>query len=112
MTAEKNGMKMQLADFVEAHPHGWGHADWEGLLGGLRTLGFDVGDTEAIGLELERERVRNRLNHVSGMGPKRLEALTARFPRIWDLQRASVEDLAAIPSIPRSLAEKLREALS
>ncbi len=111
MRAKGNGMRIELSDFVQAHPHGWGHEDWQRLLDGLRRRGFNVDDTESIGLALEKERVRRLLDGVSGLGPKRLEALIDRFPRIWDLQNASGEDLSSIPSIPRSIAETLHQSL-
>lgn len=111
MRAKGNGMRIELADFVQAHPEGWGHEDWQGFLDGLRRSGFNVDDADSIGLALEKERVRRFLDGVSGLGPKRLEALTDRFPRLWDLQNASVDELESIPSIPRSVAETLHKSL-
>jgi len=104
-------MRIELADFVQAHPEGWGHEDWNSLLDELRRRGFNVDDSDSIGLALEKERVRRRLSEVTGLGPKRLDALTDRFPRLWDLENASVDELASIPTIPRSVAQTLHEAL-
>lgn len=111
MRAKGNGIRIELADFVQAHPEGWGHEDWQGLLDGLRRRGFNVDDADSIGIALEKERVRSRLDGISGLGPKRLEALLERFPRIWDLQSASMEELASVPSIPRSVAQTLHQTL-
>jgi hypothetical protein len=107
----RDGIRIELADFVQAHPKGWGHDDWQSFIDGLQRRGFNVDDADSIGLALEKERVRRHLSEVSGLGPKRLEALIDRFPRLWDLENASVEDLASIPTIPRSIAQTLHETL-
>lgn len=114
MGAEKRArLRDDLRSFVSEHPSGWDHQDWLGLLSSLETKGIDVSETETIGLELERERVRQRLAEleISGLGPKRRDALAERFPTWWNLQHASTEQIAEIGSIHRALAEKVVRAL-
>ncbi len=106
-------MQEQLRAFVERHPDGWNHEDWLGLLAELRQAGTATADEEAIGTELERVRLESVLEtrSVKGLGPKRKEALVARFPTLWDLRQASVDDLAGVPAIPRSLAQQIVRAI-
>jgi len=114
MTVHTQARAARVHTFVAAHPDGWNHADWEGLVGELRAAGLlDQGEEAALGRELERERVLATLTElaVPGLGPKRREAIAAHCGRLWDLKHVSVDDLAALPSIPRGLAEAVRTAL-
>ncbi len=113
MAIEHNGFREQLRDFVNAHPHGWTHHDWLELLAQLTDAGVDTSDPDAIGTALEQERVLAHLESlgVKGLGPRRREAVAGRFIRLWDLEHASVDALAEIPSFTRSLAETLHNAL-
>jgi hypothetical protein len=103
----------RLREFVSRHPDGWSHAEWEGLLAELRDAGIDTGDPQTIGTALEYERLLVVLERtpVKGLGPKRREALADRFGRLWDLRRASVDEIAELPSFHRGLAAALHEAL-
>lgn len=103
----------QLAAFVEAHPDGWSHEEWLGLLHDLEARGGDVSDPDAVGLELENERLAMTLGRcgVKGLGPKRIESVVGRFQTLWSLRHASVAEIAEIPSIHRGLAEKVAEAV-
>lgn len=104
----------RIRAFLDVHPNGWSHADWERLVGELRGAGLLAhGDEEALGRDLERERLLATLDRLSvaGLGPKRRAAIIEQYPRLWDLRQASADDLAALPSIPRALASELVEAL-
>lgn len=107
----KPDLGRNLKDFVSAHPEGWSHDEWDGLLGSLRDKGHDVSDSETIGIELERERLRQRLQGIPGLGPRRVDALVGRFDTLWSLQQASAEEIVQLPSIPRNVAERVRQEL-
>ena len=106
-------MKDQLREFVEHHPDGWNHEEWMGLLAELEHSGADVSDPEGVGSALERCRLEWELSRrpVKGLGPKRSEALAERFGTLWSLRQASVDDIAQVPTINRSLAEKVVRAM-
>jgi excinuclease UvrABC nuclease subunit len=113
MAWDEKELKTRTRDFVGRHPHGWSHDQWLGLLAELRDAGVDTHDHEAIGAALEHERLLVVLESagVKGLGPKRREALAARFGRLWDLRHASVEEIAALPSFHRGLAEAVHQSL-
>jgi len=114
MTLQTQARAARVHTFVAVHPDGWNHEEWEGLVGELRGAGLlGPGEEEALGRELERERVLATLTElaVPGLGPKRREAIAAHCGRLWDLKHVSVDELAALPSIPRSLAEAVRAAI-
>lgn len=106
-------MKQHLQAFIEAHSHGWDHHEWLGLLAELEAAGVDVSDPDAIGYELENERLAAELRRqgVQGLGPKRIEAVVDRFGTLWNLQHAEVEDVAEIRTIPGALAERVVAAV-
>ena len=106
-------MEEKLLTFIEAHPEGWDHHEWLGLLADLEQSGFDVGDAEAIGYELENERLAWELRRrgVPGLGPKRIDAVVDRFGTLWRLRHADVGDVADIKTIPAKLAEKVVAAV-
>ena len=106
-------VKDRLNRFIEAHPSGWDHQAWLGLLDELRSEGVDISEPESLGLELERERVTRVLSEqeVRGLGPKRVEALAERYPTLWSLRQASPDELAQIKTIPGTLAKKIHAAL-
>ncbi len=113
MTQAGNGLRGELRSFVAEHPDGWGHGHWETLLRQLEDSGFDTGRPDAIGAELERERVLVVLEEsgVRGLGPKRREAVADGFGTLWRLRHASVDDLSALPGLTRDVAERLHTAL-
>jgi excinuclease ABC subunit C len=45
------------------------------------------------------------------VGPKRKKALIKRFGSLKELSRTSVEEIAALPEIPKALAERILEIL-
>lgn len=106
-------MRDRLAAFAEAHPEGWSHDEWLGLLAELEREGHDVGDRDRVGLELEKERLRAEIRRrsIKGMGPKRTEAVVDRYQTLWNLRHASVADVASTPNLNRTLAEKLVTSL-
>ena len=55
--------------------------------------------------------LRSSLDLVSGIGPKRKRTLLRKFGSIKGIKDASVDDLAAVPGITRSLAVRLKQAL-
>jgi excinuclease UvrABC nuclease subunit len=113
MARNEKELRLRARDFVARHPDGWSHGEWLGLLAELRDAGVDDHDHEAIGAALEHERLLLFLERASvkGLGPKRREVVAGRFGRLWELKHASVEEIAALPSFHRGLAEALHEAL-
>jgi excinuclease ABC subunit C len=54
-----------------------------------------------------RQRSRSSLEQIDGLGPKRRRALLTHFGGMQGIQRAGVEDLARVPGISRSLAQRV-----
>jgi hypothetical protein len=104
-------LQQDLREFAGARPQGWSHEDWLSFLDYLKGRGHDTGDAEAIGRRLERERIALALEGVEGLGPRRVEALEQRFGNLWHLRQASAEEIAALPTISRPLAQRIRERL-
>jgi hypothetical protein len=106
-------MQARLEHFVQQNADGWGHRQWEALLGELEENGHDVSDPERIGRELERLRLQAWLEatRVKGLGPRRRATVVKRFGRLWDARQASAEELAALPGLNRSVAQALHQAL-
>lgn len=113
MAWDDKKFKARARDFVTRHPGGWSHDQWLGLLGELHDAGLETHDQGSIGGALEHERILVVLEDASvkGLGPKRREALAERFGRLWDLKHASVDEIAALPSFHRTLAEAVHQAL-
>lgn len=105
-------LKGDLRAFVMARPAGWGHEDWLAFLDHLRERGHDTSDPDALGLALERERLASILERVQGMGPKRVSSVVGRYETVWSCARADVDEIAALPGMNRTLAEKVRQALN
>ncbi len=55
--------------------------------------------------------VASQLDSVPGVGPKRRKILLKKFGSVKNIRAASVEELAAVPNIPRALAETIKELL-
>lgn len=107
----KPDLRTDLREFASARPEGWSHDEWLGLLDSLRERGHNISDSESIGRELERERLSVTLERVPGLGPKKVEAVAARFGTLWSLRHASAEEIASVPSIPRNLADRIAETV-
>jgi len=105
-------LKADLRAFVTARPSGWGHDDWIAFLDHLRERGHDTSDPDAVGRLLERERLASVLERVQGMGPRRVSAVVDRYETAWSCARADVDEIAGLPGLNRSLAEKVRQAVS
>ena len=105
-------LKADLRAFVVARPSGWGHEDWLAFLDHLRERGHDTSDPDAVGRLLERERLASILERVQGMGPRRVSAVVDRYETAWSCARADVDEIAGLPGLNRSLAEKVRQAVN
>ena len=55
--------------------------------------------------------LRSRLDIVPGLGPARKRVLLRRFGSVDGIREATLEELLALPGIPRSLALSLKELL-
>lgn len=103
-----------LRAFLDRHPGGWYHTDWERLVDDLRTRGLlPDGGEQAVGRELERARVRQTLQGlgVRGLGPKRRETVAEAYGHLWELRNASADELAALPGLNKRVATDLVAAL-
>lgn len=54
---------------------------------------------------------RSVLDDIPGVGPRRKRELLRRFGSVAGIRRASVDEIAAVPGISRSLAERIAEAV-
>jgi excinuclease ABC subunit C len=58
-----------------------------------------------------KQTIISQLDGVPGIGPKRRSALLRHFGSIGAIRAASVEELAAVPSMTRKAAEQLKGSL-
>jgi hypothetical protein len=110
-TKSAAALEAEIREFVGAHPEGWGHGEWAGLLEGLRAGGFEVTDEAAIGAMVERARLELVLGKVKNVGPQRLKVIVDRYETIWSLRGAEVDELAATTKIPRVVAERIKQSV-
>jgi len=59
----------------------------------------------------KKSTLRSELGSVPGVGPRRQQMLLKHFGSIARIRRATVDDIAALRGIPRSLAERIHEVL-
>jgi hypothetical protein len=104
-------LRAELVRFVREHPEGWSHEDWMDLMERLTMSGYDTTDRDGLGLALERTRLDLMLSKVQGLGEKRRTAVLDRYPRLWNVQQASAEELAALPGITRPIAAMIVETV-
>lgn len=110
-SASDAGLRKDLREFVQAHPGGWGHNEWIGLVNLLKDRGHDTSDTDAVGMALERERLTIVLERVPGLGPRRVQAIADRYPRVWNVMQAGAEEIAMATNLPRAVAQRVKDAL-
>jgi len=110
----EGGLQGELRSFVTAHPHGWNHEDWHGLLGRLQQGGHDVSDHSRIGMELEKERLVQTLEQkkVQGLGPSKIRSIADRFGTVWSLRHASVDEIASVKGLKREQADAVHAAVN
>ena len=58
-----------------------------------------------------RSSVASAMDLVTGIGPKRKKMLIRRFGSVKGIKQASVDDIAAVPGMTRSLAARLKQTL-
>ena len=58
-----------------------------------------------------KSSVSSAIDAVTGIGPKRKRTLIRRFGSLKGIKQASVEDIAAVPGITRSLATRLKKTI-
>ena len=58
-----------------------------------------------------KSSVSSAIDTVTGIGPKRKRTLIRRFGSLKGIKQASVEDIAAVPGITRSLATRLKKTI-
>ena len=58
-----------------------------------------------------KRSTRSLMDDIPGIGPRRKTALIRRFGSLQAIRDASAEDLAAVPGMTRTLAEKVKAAL-
>ena len=59
----------------------------------------------------DKKRSRSPLEGIDGVGPQRRRELLRRFGGLQELMKAGVDDIAAVPGISRTLAERIHAAL-
>ncbi len=59
-----------------------------------------------------RQTIASILDSISGVGPARRKALIKAFGSIEGIQKANVEDVAAIPGITRAIAERIKAEIT
>ena len=55
--------------------------------------------------------LKSSIDLVTGIGPKRKRMLLRRFGSIQGIKEADIDDIAAVPGLPRSLAMRLKQTL-
>ena len=58
-----------------------------------------------------KSNLRSPMDLVTGIGPKRKKMLLRRFGSLQGLKEASVDDIASVPGMTRSLALRLKQTI-
>ena len=58
-----------------------------------------------------KSSLRSPMDLVTGIGPKRKRMLMRRFGSLQGIRDASVDDIASIPGLTRSLALRLKQTI-
>ena len=58
-----------------------------------------------------KARVTSKLENISGIGPKRRQALLKHLGGIREVERASIDELSKVPGISKELAEVIYDSL-
>ena len=58
-----------------------------------------------------RKGLRSAIDVVPGIGPKRRRMLIRRFGSVKGVKDASTDELAAVPGMTRTLAERIKDYL-
>lgn len=104
-------LRKDLREFASARPDGWGHDDWLRFLDDLQARGHNINDRDQIGLMLERERLALTLERIPGVGPQRVKSIADRYGYVWRLRETDPDQLAREANLPRSVAEKVIQAV-
>jgi hypothetical protein len=105
--AGKPDLKKDLRDFASSRPEGWSHDDWLQFLEHLQSRGHNIGDRDAIGSMLERERLALALERIPGVGPQRVRSIADRYGYLWRLRETDADQLSREAGVPRAVAEKV-----
>lgn len=74
----------------------------------------DESHNHAIGGHRQKRakaRQKSVLQEIEGVGPKRRQAILKYLGGLQELKRASVEEIAKVPGISKTLAEKIHSSL-
>ncbi len=79
----------------------------------IQQIRYESHNHAISGHRAQRAKVRktSTLQNIDGVGPKRRQALLQYLGGLQELKSASVEEIAKVPGISRSLAEKIQDAL-
>lgn len=109
--AGKPDLREDLRQFVSENPEGWGHEQWQGLLGRLGERGHDTSNPDQIGMQLERERLHSRLQGMEGVSAQRARSIADRFGTMYSLRHADVDEIVRESKVSRDVAERIKSQL-
>lgn len=109
--AGKPDLREDLRQFVSENPEGWGHEQWQGLLGRLGERGHDTSNPDQIGMQLERERLHSRLQGMEGVSAQRARSIADRFGTMYSLRHADVDEIVRETKVSRDVAERIKGQL-
>jgi hypothetical protein len=107
----KADLQGELRQFITENPEGWGHEQWQGLLGRLGERGYDTSSPDQVGMQLERERLHSRLQGVEGVSAQRARTIADRFGTLYSLRHADVDEIVRETKVSRDVAERIKSQL-